>query len=116
MSGHGSTSGEAFASSAGPISRSATSYVSPGTTDVPGILAHLPRADVVIAGEPREWEAVPYIADNVTAGHSKGMIALGRLVSEEPGTLVAAVWLKSVMPELTIESIRLTDPYWSPRV
>ena len=90
-------------------------YVSPGTTDVPGILAHLARADVVIAGEPREWEAVPYIADNVTAGHAKGMITLGRLVSEEPGALAAAVWLKSVMPELTIESIRLTDPYWSPR-
>jgi putative NIF3 family GTP cyclohydrolase 1 type 2 len=90
-------------------------YVSPGTTDVPGILTHLPRADVVIAGEPREWEAVPYVADSVTAGQAKGMIALGRLVSEEPGALVAAVWLKSVMPELTIDSFRLIDPYWSPR-
>ena len=92
-----------------------SAYVSPGTTDVPGILAHVARADVVIAGEPREWEAVPYIADSVTAGQAKGMIALGRLVSEEPGALAATVWLKSVMPELTIESIRLTDPYWSPR-
>ncbi len=90
-------------------------YVSPGTTDVPGILAHVARADVVIAGEPREWEAVPYIADSVAAGQAKGMIALGRLVSEEPGALAATVWLKSVMPELTIESIPLTDPYWSPR-
>ena len=90
-------------------------YVSPGTTDVPGILAHVARADVVIAGEPREWEAVPYIADSVTAGQAKGMIALGRLVSEEPGALAATAWLKSVMPELTIESIPLTDPYWSPR-
>ena len=73
------------------------------------------RADVVIAGEPREWEAVPYIADSVAAGQAKGMIALGRLVSEEPGALAATVWLTSVMPELTIESIPLTDPYWSPR-
>ena len=88
-------------------------YVSPGTTDVPGVLAHIARADVVIAGEPREWEAVPYVADSVTAGHAKGMIALGRIVSEEPGALVTAAWLKSLMPELGIDSIRLTDPYWS---
>jgi putative NIF3 family GTP cyclohydrolase 1 type 2 len=92
-----------------------SAYVSPGTTDVPGVLAHLPRADVVIAGEPREWEAVPYVADSVTAGQPKGMIALGRIVSEEPGALAAAAWLKSVLPELTIDSVRLIDPYWSPR-
>lgn len=92
-----------------------TAYVSPGTTDVPGILAHVSRADVVIAGEPREWEAVPYIADSVTAGQAKGMIALGRLVSEQPGMLAAAVWLKSLAPSLQIDSIRLTDPYWSAR-
>jgi putative NIF3 family GTP cyclohydrolase 1 type 2 len=88
-------------------------YVSPGTTDVPGVLAHIARADVVIAGEPREWEAVPYIADSATAGQGKGMIAVGRLVSEAPGMSVAAVWLKSLMPQLTIESIRSGDPYWS---
>ena len=92
-----------------------TAYVSPGTTDVPGILANASRADVIIAGEPREWEAVPYIADSVTAGRAKGMIALGRLVSEEPGMLAVADWLKSLAPSLPIDSIRLVDPYWSAR-
>ena len=91
-----------------------TAYLSPGSTGVPGILANVARADVVIAGEPREWEAVPYVADSVTAGQAKGMIALGRLVSEEPGALAAAVWLKSIVPELPIDSIRQPDPYWSP--
>ena len=89
-------------------------YVSAGTTDVPGVLANIAEADVVIAGEPREWEAVPYIADSVTAGRAVGMIALGRVVSEEPGTTAAAVWLRSILPQLPIDTIRLADPYWSP--
>jgi putative NIF3 family GTP cyclohydrolase 1 type 2 len=90
-------------------------YLSPGTTDVPGLLANIAQADVVIAGEPREWEAVPYIADCVSAGQPKGMIAIGRLVSEEPGMLAAADWLKSFLPSLEIEAVRSADPYWSPR-
>jgi putative NIF3 family GTP cyclohydrolase 1 type 2 len=90
-----------------------TVYVAPGTTSMPGVLEHIARADVVIAGEPREWEAVPYIADAVTAGQAKGMISLGRLVSEEPCAVAQSVWIKSLVGALPVDSIRLSDPYWS---
>jgi putative NIF3 family GTP cyclohydrolase 1 type 2 len=90
-----------------------TVYIAPGATTVPGVLEHIARADVVIAGEPREWEAVPYIADAVSAGQAKGMIVLGRLVSEEPCAVVQSVWIKSLVGALPVNSIRLSDPYWS---
>jgi putative NIF3 family GTP cyclohydrolase 1 type 2 len=93
-----------------------TVYVAPGTTTVPGVLEHLDRVDVVIAGEPREWEVVPYIADSVTAGQAKGLISVGRLVSEEPCASVQSVWIKSLVGALPVDAIRLADPYWSPGV
>lgn len=91
-----------------------TVYIAPGGTTVPRVLEHIARADVVIAGEPREWEAVPYIADAVSAGQSKGMIALGRVVSEGPCADVQSVWIKSLVGALPVDTIRLGDPYWSP--
>ena len=93
-----------------------TVYLAPGTTTVPGLLEHIARADVVIAGEPREWEVVPYIADSMSAGRAKGMIALGRLVSEAPCVSAQSAWIKSLVGALPVESIRLADPYWSPSV
>ena len=88
--------------------------ISPGTTDLPGTVARLQRADVILAGEPREWEAVPYVLDMRTAGQQKGMIALGRLVSEEPGVRACAAWIKSLASDLRVEAIPAGDPYWSP--
>jgi NIF3 (NGG1p interacting factor 3) len=101
--------------SVGPASMPVrTVLISPATTDLPSTVARLSRADVIIAGEPREWEAVPYVLDMRSAGHSKGMIALGRLLSEEPGMRACATWIKSFVPELRVESITVGDPYWSP--
>jgi putative NIF3 family GTP cyclohydrolase 1 type 2 len=92
-----------------------TVYVSPGTTSVPAVVLHLSRADVVIAGEPREWEVVPYIADTWPAGRGKGLIAVGRVVSQEPGARAAAVWVKSIVaPGMAVDFVSLADPYWSP--
>jgi len=89
-------------------------YISPGTTDVPGTIRNLARADVILSGEPREWEAVPYTLDTASAGQPKGMIALGRLVSEGPGMLACADWLKTFIREVPVEPIAVADPYWSP--
>jgi hypothetical protein len=36
---------------------------------------HLPQADVILSGEPREWEAVEYVFDTAAAGQPRGMIA-----------------------------------------
>jgi hypothetical protein len=92
-----------------------TVFLSPGTTDVPSALRHLPGADLIVAGEPREWEAVPYVLDTWSAGQGKGMIALGRIVSESPGMRACAAWLRTIVPEIPVEPLTPADPYWSPR-
>jgi hypothetical protein len=89
-------------------------FVSPGTTDVPSVLARVTRADVILAGEPREWEAVPYVLDARSAGQQKGLIALGRVVSQEPGIRACADWIRSFVKEVPVEPIATSDPYWSP--
>jgi hypothetical protein len=37
----------------------------------------LPKVDVIVAGEQREWEGVEYAFDANTAGERKGMILVG---------------------------------------
>lgn len=88
--------------------------VSPGTTDLQTTIDNLTHADVVVSGEPREWEAVEYVFDTAAAGQAKGMIAVGRVVSEEPGMRACAAWLRTVIPEVPVEAISIGDPYWRP--
>jgi putative NIF3 family GTP cyclohydrolase 1 type 2 len=90
-----------------------TVLLSPGTTDVPTVMARLGEVDVVIAGEPREWEVVPYLLDAREAGAAKGLLSIGRVVSEEPGMRACAAWIKSFTPEVPIDAIPVGDPYWS---
>jgi putative NIF3 family GTP cyclohydrolase 1 type 2 len=97
-----------------PDMRVRTVLLSPGTTDLATTIARLPRVDVIIAGEPREWEVVPYVLDTRTAGQDKAMIALGRIVSEEPGMRACAAWIKTFTPEVRVETITIGDPHWSP--
>jgi putative NIF3 family GTP cyclohydrolase 1 type 2 len=87
--------------------------VLPGTTTVPQTMEAFRWADVVIAGEPREWEAVPYTYDAIGAGQTKGMIVLGRVLSEGPGMKAAAAWIKSLVPEVPVTALATPDPYWS---
>ena len=47
----------------GTIEGMTTHGASPMAADVPSTVAMLPRADVILAGEPREWEAVEYVFD-----------------------------------------------------
>ena len=86
--------------------------VSPGTTSLQTTIDNLPQADVILSGEPREWEAVEYVADTAAAGQPKGMIAVGRLVSQEPGMRACAAWLRTIIPEVPVEAIAIGDPYW----
>jgi len=88
--------------------------VSAGTTELRDTVQRLPAADLVIAGEPREWEAVEYVLDARSAGQPKAMLALGRVVSEEPGMRACAEWLRTLVPELPARALAVGDPYWSP--
>jgi putative NIF3 family GTP cyclohydrolase 1 type 2 len=97
-----------------PAMRVRSALLIPGTTDVPAVMARLKDADVVVAGEPREWEVVPYLLDGREAGANKALLAVGRLVSEEPGMKACADWLKALLPEVPVDAVPVGDPYWSP--
>lgn len=97
-----------------PGMRVRTALLMPGTADVPAMLARLKEADVVVAGEPREWEVVPYLLDSREAGANKALLSVGRVVSEEPGMKACADWLKSLVPEVPVDAVPVGDPYWSP--
>lgn len=88
--------------------------VSPGTTDLASTVRDLPHAEVVLSGEPREWEAVEYVFDTAAAGRPRGMIAIGRSVSQEPGMQACASWLRTVIPEVPVDAFAAGDPYWKP--
>jgi putative NIF3 family GTP cyclohydrolase 1 type 2 len=86
----------------------------PGTTPIQSALKMLPEVDVIIAGEVREWESVEYVRDQVFSGAGKGLILVGRVVSEEPGMAVCADWLKTLVTEVPVRHISAGDPYWRP--
>jgi putative NIF3 family GTP cyclohydrolase 1 type 2 len=96
-----------------PGMRVRTVFISPGGTPVTSTVQNLHRADVVLTGEPREWEAVPYVLDTWSTDHGKGLIAVGRNVSETPGVEACATWIRSLVPEVKVEAIAAVDPYWS---
>ena len=95
-----------------PDMRVRTVLVSPGTTDLASTVARLKGADVVLAGEPREWEVVPYVLDAREAGAAKALISVGRLVSEEPGMRACAAWIRTLVPGVRVEALPVSDPFW----
>lgn len=97
-----------------PGMRIRSALLIPGTADVPTVMARLKDADVIIAGEPREWEVVPYLLDSREAGASKALLSVGRVVSEEPGMKACAEWLKTLVPEVPVDAVPVGDPYWNP--
>jgi putative NIF3 family GTP cyclohydrolase 1 type 2 len=86
----------------------------PATTPIQAALKMLPAVDVIVAGEVREWESVEYARDVVFADRTKGLILVGRVVSEESGMEICAGWLKTFIPEVPVRHISTGDPYWRP--
>jgi putative NIF3 family GTP cyclohydrolase 1 type 2 len=86
----------------------------PGSTPLQAALDALPGVDAIIAGEVREWETVEYARDVIHAGHHKGLLLVGRIVSEEPGMRACADWMKSFVSEVPVRHIGAGDPYWRP--
>jgi hypothetical protein len=86
----------------------------PGVSALAATMKALPDCDVAIAGETREWESVEYAQDTVASGQKKGLIMLGRVLSQEPGMSVCAEWVKTLAPEVPVRWIAAGDPYWRP--
>jgi hypothetical protein len=66
----------------------------------------LPKVDVIVAGQQREWEVVEYAFDANTAGERKGMILVGH-----QGMRLCADWLKTFIPEVPVDWIPAGDPF-----
>jgi putative NIF3 family GTP cyclohydrolase 1 type 2 len=70
------------------------------------------EADLIVAGEVREWESTHFAADLFTAGEKHGLVTVGRVISEDPGMRACAAWLKTLVPEVPARWIAAGDPYW----
>jgi len=75
----------------------------------------LSDVQVLVTGEPREWETVEYVADAVTEGKSKALIILGHIPSEQAGMAECQRWLKTFISEVPVEFVPAREPFWSPK-
>jgi len=87
----------------------------PGYSSLAAAMKTLERQDVqvLIVGEPREWEGVEYVTDAVTCGQNKALIILGHATSEDPGMEECARWLQTFITEVPIQWIPAGEPYWT---
>jgi putative NIF3 family GTP cyclohydrolase 1 type 2 len=70
------------------------------------------EADLIIAGEVREWENTHFAADLLTAGEKHGLVTIGRVVSEDPGMRLCSAWIQSIVKELPVRHFDAGDAYW----
>ncbi len=71
--------------------------------------------EVLLIGEAREWETVPYAADAITQGARKALIVIGHIPSEQPGMEEFARWFQPLMPALPVKFVPAADPFWPPK-
>jgi len=69
------------------------------------------NVDVVVCGEPCEWEAFEYAEDWITAGWGKGMISLGRAASEDPGAMELGAWIGAFIKDVPVNGIAVGEPF-----
>ena len=83
-------------------------------SQIPGInLLARPDIDVLIGGEAREWEVVEYAQDVISTGKKKALVLIGHVASEQAGMAYSAQWLKPLFPELPIEFVPASEPFWT---
>jgi putative NIF3 family GTP cyclohydrolase 1 type 2 len=73
-----------------------------------------PEADLIVVGETWEWELVPYVQDQIAAGRKKALIVVNHVLSEQAGMKYCAEWLKPFLPEVPIEFVAASEPFWRP--
>ncbi len=74
----------------------------------------LPKVDVVIVFECREWEAAEYVRDAIASGQKKALIQLPHEGGEEAGMDECASWLRTFISEVPIKFVPSGDPFWMP--
>jgi putative NIF3 family GTP cyclohydrolase 1 type 2 len=97
-----------------PAAKISRVAVLPGLQPLSTLIARMPAVDLIITGESRDWEGAEYAGDTVSAGVKKGLIAIGRVVSEDPGMQACAGWIKTFIQEVPVQWIATGDPFWRP--
>jgi putative NIF3 family GTP cyclohydrolase 1 type 2 len=69
------------------------------------------NVQLLVAGESREWETVPYVEDAAAEGRHKALILLGHEVSEEAGMEECARWLRRLFPAIPVDFIAAGEPF-----
>ena len=89
----------------------------PGSTPIGLIQRYLSgnEVDVLVCGEPGEWDSGEYVRDTVASGKKKGMIVLGHDMSEEGGMAECARWLKTIVTEVPVEFMPAGEAFWTPK-
>ncbi len=67
--------------------------------------------NLIVIGEAREWETIEYVRDAVQAGHSKAVIILGHVASEEAGMAYCAEWMRTFIDDIPIHFVAAGDPF-----
>jgi putative NIF3 family GTP cyclohydrolase 1 type 2 len=74
-------------------------------------LLERPDVELLLAGETRQWETVPYVQDAAAQGKHKAMILLGHENSEEAGMEYVTKWLQGFVSEAPVKFISAGDPF-----
>ena len=74
-----------------------------------------PEVEVLILGEAREWETVPYAADAAASGMRKALIILGHVASEQGGMESTTRWLQKLLPDVKFDYIPTPEDFWTPK-
>ena len=69
------------------------------------------NVQLLVAGEAREWETVPYVVDAAAEGRHKALILLGHEVSEEAGMDECARWIRTLFPAMPVAFIPAGEPF-----
>ena len=85
----------------------------PGAAGADKQIKALEQGDVelLIVGESREWETVPYVQDATAEGRHKALILLGHAISEEAGMDECARWLRTLFPGMPVSFIPAGEPF-----
>ena len=69
------------------------------------------NVQLLVVGESREWETVPYVVDAAAQGRHKALILLGHVISEEAGMVECARWLRTLFPGMPVGFIAAGEPF-----
>jgi putative NIF3 family GTP cyclohydrolase 1 type 2 len=69
------------------------------------------QVELLVAGEAREWETVPYVQDAAAEGRRKSLILLGHVISEEAGMEECARWVRTLFPDIPVQFIPAGEPF-----